>query len=44
MFAIDRGGWLEAVAGQQEFFKRFGNHMPKELWQESESLAKRLQA
>jgi len=44
MFAIDRGGWLEAVAGQQEFFKRFGDHMPKELWQESEALAKRLQA
>ena len=44
MFAIDRGGWLEAVAGQQEFFKRFGDHLPKELWQESESLAKRLQA
>jgi phosphoenolpyruvate carboxykinase (GTP) len=44
MFAIDRLGWLEAVAGQQDFFKRFGDHMPKELWQESEALAKRLQA
>ncbi len=44
MFAIDRGDWLEAVAGQQEFFKRFSDHMPKELWQESEALAKRLQA
>jgi phosphoenolpyruvate carboxykinase (GTP) len=44
LFAIDRVGWLEAVAGQQEFFKKFGNRMPKELWQESEALAKRLQA
>jgi phosphoenolpyruvate carboxykinase (GTP) len=44
LFAIDRKGWLEAVAGQQEFFKKFGDHMPKELWQESEALAKRLQS
>jgi phosphoenolpyruvate carboxykinase (GTP) len=44
LFAIDRNGWLEAVAGQQEFFKKFGDRMPKELWQESEALAKRLQS
>lgn len=44
LFAIDREGWLEAVSGQQEFFRKFGDRMPKELWQESEALAKRLQA
>jgi phosphoenolpyruvate carboxykinase (GTP) len=44
LFAIDRNGWLEAVVGQQEFFKKFGDRMPKELWQESEALAKRLQS
>ncbi|MGE0682621.1 MAG: phosphoenolpyruvate carboxykinase (GTP) [Candidatus Binatia bacterium] len=44
LFAIDRDGWLDAVAGQQEFFKKFGDHMPKELRQESEALAKRLRA
>jgi phosphoenolpyruvate carboxykinase (GTP) len=43
LFAIDRPGWLEAVAGQQEFFKKFGDRLPKEIWHESEALAKRLQ-
>jgi phosphoenolpyruvate carboxykinase (GTP) len=44
LFAIDRDGWLEAVKGQQELFKTFGNRLPRELWQESEALAQRLQA
>jgi phosphoenolpyruvate carboxykinase (GTP) len=44
LFAIDREGWLEAVKGQQEFFTKFGNRLPPEIWQESEALAKRLQA
>jgi phosphoenolpyruvate carboxykinase (GTP) len=43
LFAVDRAGWLEAVQGQQEFFKKFGDRMPQEIWQESEALAKRLQ-
>lgn len=42
LFAIDRSGWMEAVAGQQEFFQRFGDRLPKEIWQESEALAQRL--
>jgi phosphoenolpyruvate carboxykinase (GTP) len=44
LFAVDRAGWLEAVAGQREFFQRFGDRMPKELWEECEALARRLQA
>jgi phosphoenolpyruvate carboxykinase (GTP) len=44
LFAIDREGWLDAVKGQQEFFTKFGNRLPPEIWQESEALAKRLQA
>src|SRR6267378_3045096 len=42
LFAVDRDGWMEAVAGQQEFFKKFGDRLPKAMWQESESLARRL--
>jgi phosphoenolpyruvate carboxykinase (GTP) len=44
LLAIDRKGWLEAVAGQKEYFQKYGDHMPKELWQECEALEKRLQA
>jgi phosphoenolpyruvate carboxykinase (GTP) len=44
LFAIDREGWLEAVQGQQELFRKFGDRIPRELWQESEALARRLQA
>jgi phosphoenolpyruvate carboxykinase (GTP) len=40
--AVDRDGWMEAVAGQQEFFKKFGDRLPKAMWQESEALARRL--
>jgi len=42
LFAVDRDGWMEAVAGQQEFFKKFGDHLPRAMWQESEALARRL--
>jgi phosphoenolpyruvate carboxykinase (GTP) len=44
LFAIDRTGWLEAVKGQQELFRKFGDRLPKELWQENEALVRRLQA
>src|SRR5262247_2805726 len=42
LFAVDRDGWLEAVAGQQEFFRQFGDRLPRAVWQESEALAHRL--
>ena len=42
LFAVDRDGWTEAVAGQQEFFRKFGARLPQTMWQESESLAHRL--
>lgn len=41
--AVDRAGWLNAVAGQREFFKQFGHRLPPEMWQESEALERRLQ-
>jgi len=43
LFTVDRDDWMEAVAGQQEFFKKFGDRLPREIWQESEALARRLQ-
>jgi phosphoenolpyruvate carboxykinase (GTP) len=42
LFAVDRDGWIEAVAGQQEFFKQFAARLPSTMWQESEALARRL--
>ena len=44
LLAVDRPGWLEAVEGQREFFQRFGDHMPKGIWEENEALARRLRA
>lgn len=41
LFDIDKDGWLNAVKGQVEFFKKFGNRLPKELWDEHHSLAER---
>jgi phosphoenolpyruvate carboxykinase (GTP) len=44
LIAVDRDGWLDAVAGQREFFKQFGDRLPPEMWQESEALEHRLHA
>jgi len=41
---VDRKDWVEAVDGQKEYFQKYGDRMPKELWQECEALEKRLQA
>ena len=44
LLGVDRKGWAEAVGGQKEYFGKYGDRMPKELWQECEALEKRLQA
>jgi phosphoenolpyruvate carboxykinase (GTP) len=44
LLAIDRPKWLEAVAGQREFLKQFGERLPKEIKQENGALEQRLQA
>jgi phosphoenolpyruvate carboxykinase (GTP) len=44
LLAVDRNGWQEAVGGQKEYFAKYGDRMPKELWQECEALEKRLRA
>ncbi len=44
LLGVDRKGWAEAVGGQKEYFGKYGDRMPNELWQECEALEKRLQA
>ncbi len=44
LLAVDRKGWQEAVTGQKEYFQKYGDRMPKEIWQQCEALEKRLQA
>jgi phosphoenolpyruvate carboxykinase (GTP) len=41
---VDKKEWAEAVPGQKEYFLKYGDRMPKELWQECEALEKRLQS
>ncbi|MFI5395153.1 MAG: phosphoenolpyruvate carboxykinase (GTP) [Candidatus Binatia bacterium] len=42
LLTVDREGWLEAAAWQREFFDKFGDRMPREIWQENEALTRRL--
>jgi phosphoenolpyruvate carboxykinase (GTP) len=44
LFAIDRAGWLDAVAAQQKFLQQFGTRLPAAIWQENTALKQRLQA
>jgi phosphoenolpyruvate carboxykinase (GTP) len=43
LLAVEREGWLQAAANQREFFSKFGDHMPRQIVQENEALARRLQ-
>jgi len=42
LLKVDPAEWVEAVAGQEDFFKSFGKHMPKGLWDEQKHLAHRI--
>jgi phosphoenolpyruvate carboxykinase (GTP) len=44
LLGVDKREWAEAVPGQKEYFLKYGDRMPKELWQECEALEKRLQS
>lgn len=39
---IDKQVWGEEVEKQEEFFKKFGNRLPKEIWLEHRGLKQRL--
>ncbi|MGH2566898.1 MAG: phosphoenolpyruvate carboxykinase (GTP) [Bacteroidota bacterium] len=34
LLSIDRAGWLDSAEAINEFFQRFGDRMPQELWDE----------
>jgi len=42
LLKVDPAEWVEAVAGQEDFFRKFGAHLPKELWDEERDLAHRI--
>ncbi len=42
LLGIDRGQWVEELKGLREFFEKFGDRLPKELWDEYHALEKRL--
>ena len=44
LLAVDRGGWLEAAAAQQQFLEQFGEHLPREIHDEQAALVKRLRS
>ena len=44
LLTVDRKEWLEVIVGQKEYLQKYGDRMPKQLWQECEALEKRLQA
>ncbi|HEY5614832.1 MAG TPA: phosphoenolpyruvate carboxykinase (GTP) [Bacteroidota bacterium] len=39
---IDRDGWLDGAEAINEFFQKFEDHLPAELWQEHANLEERL--
>lgn len=39
---IDKQAWNEEIKKQEEFFKKFGNKLPKEIWSEHAKLNERL--
>jgi len=43
LLAVDPAEWVEAIAGQEDFFRKFGAHMPKALWDQERDLAHRIE-
>jgi phosphoenolpyruvate carboxykinase (GTP) len=43
LLKVDPAEWVEAVAGQEDFFRKFGPHIPKGLWEEERDLAHRIE-
>ena len=44
LLAVDRGGWLEAAAAQQQFLEQFSERLPREMRDEQATLVKRLRS
>jgi len=41
---VDASDWTDAVAGQEEFLRSYGDRMPRQMWDEHDDLARRLEA
>jgi phosphoenolpyruvate carboxykinase (GTP) len=44
LLRVDPAEWADAVAGQREFLASFGERMPREMWDEYERLARKIDA
>lgn len=42
LLSVDRPAWVKAAENQREFFRQFGERLPRELWDENRALDKRL--
>ena len=42
LLAVDPAEWVDAVVGQEDFMKTYGNHMPHSMWDEHDELARRI--
>jgi len=42
LLKVDPAEWAEAVSGQEDFLNSFGDHLPKEMREEHENLARRV--
>jgi phosphoenolpyruvate carboxykinase (GTP) len=42
LLGIDKGQWVQELKGLREFFEKFGDRLPKEIWDELHALEKRL--
>ncbi len=38
LLRVDQNEWGEAASGQHEYLKKFGDRLPKGIWEEQEAL------
>jgi phosphoenolpyruvate carboxykinase (GTP) len=43
LLKVDPAEWVEALAGQEDFFRTFGDHTPSAMWDEQKHLAHRIE-
>jgi phosphoenolpyruvate carboxykinase (GTP) len=44
LLTVDPAQWRGALVSQQQFLEKFGERMPRDLWEQHHALAKRLSA
>ena len=42
LLRVDPAEWVEAVAGQEDYFRRFGAHLPQALHDQHDEFARRI--